>query len=1099
MNNAFTSKQHVDKALEALRIGLSPYVSKLMKERYGEDWMEYASYSRGIQKGKELDNYRLLKTILDQYNAIFREDVKIRRARSYISIALEARNACSHFEGFMENREALRYLDAIGKLLESVGAADQAKEVDRLYEVQRTAQPKNEEIEDTQNKVEEPTTKASSKNKLLPWHEVVQPHSDVLKSHFTEAEFAADLFLVDSGEGTEEYKDPREFFRMTYLTEGLRQVLHRAVQRLAKKGGDPVIGLQTNFGGGKTHTMLALYHLAGEKNKKYKTKSLEGVEDILSAVGIDDLPDVSRAVFSGTQKGPSEVMHASDGREVRTVWGYIAYCLGGWEAVDKIIDSEQNYTNPGSEKLANILKEASPCIILIDEVVAFAKQLEGTRYEAFHAFLQSLTEAAKVPGALVVGSLPESKKEAGGEDGAEALERLEKLFGRIQSAWTPASGLETFEIVCRRLFQPIDQDSEKYRDATLQAFMKSYRANANDFPPDVKARAYQDEMRRTYPIHPEVLRCFSEQWSTLEKFQRTRGILKIMANAIYTLWRERNNDSLITLGSLPLRDDKLRTAILEPLGQAYGPILQSEVDSEIAMPAREEASRPRLGNMSAATRAARAVFLATAPYDGFSGGSIGITEPALRLAVAHPEEQLSVFTEALNTISEKAAHLYHENGRYWFSTRMTLNKKAEEIASTIKDIEVDEAIINILRKEQKEKKGFHRFHVAPDNLNDVDDKRDVALVIVAPSHLYALKNPDKERDVEYAINDALKRCGSGQRNFRNTLIFVAADEQGLKACQDISRKYLAWKSIVEDEQIAKSLTGEQKINANKRMVQAEEALRQRIRGAWSHVLYPITTTDNGDGGSGAAKGYTLEHLSVTNRAPGRAIAPHLYEKLRTNSVIITELGPDTLMSEINNNEIWKKSKPHLEVGKLLDWFASYTYLPRLRDGVVLTDAIEKLIEKMDSPIVFAERYDEQSQEYQGISSLPNKQRLLEGLLVWRDALPEKKEETTPATSTETESDKPKEGEDTPPPSADTPPLLRRFYGTVSLGVENPEIQIARITKEILHELQGPEGANIELKLEIHATAPNGYSEDIVDVVRSNARALKLDEIGFEEE
>ena len=1094
MNEAFTSKQHVDKALEALRIGLSPYVSKLMKERYGDDWIEYASYSKGVTKIRELDNYRLLKTILDQYNAIFREDAKLRRARSYVTIALEARNASSHFEGFMENREALRYLDAISKLLESVGADKLAEEVDQLYEEQRNVQSQNKNIKDEQENLKEPNPKPFPQGKLRPWHEVVQPHADVLKSHFTEAEFGADLAQVDSSEETGDYKDPQEFFRITYLTEGLRQVLHKAIERLAKKGGDPVIGLQTNFGGGKTHTMLALYHLAGEKGKKYQTKDLYGVEKILEDTGVDNLPDINRSVFSGTHKGPSEVMHASGGREVRTVWGYIAYCLGGWSAVDKIADSERNYTNPGSEKLANILKSASPCIILIDEVVAFAKQLEGTRYEAFHAFLQSLTEAAKMtPGALVVGSLPESKKEAGGEDGAEALERLEKLFGRLQSAWTPASGLETFEIVCRRLFEPLDQDGEKIRDATVQAFIRLYRANANDFPTGVKERAYQEEMLRAYPIHPEVLKCFSEQWSTLEKFQRTRGILKIMANAIYALWRDRNSDPLITLASLPLKEDKLRTAILEPLGPAYGPILQSEVDGQISLPARVESSRPRFAQINAATRAARAVFLTTAPHDGSSRG--GITDAALRLTVAQPGEQLAIFSEALNALSERAAYLYHENGRYWFSTHMTLNKKADERASSIPENEVDEAIVSILHKEKGQKGGFHRVHAVPNNLEDVGDSRDVALVIVSPSHVYKPKNPGKTPDVEPAINDALKRCGSGQRNFRNTLIFVAADEQGVSTCRDISRKYLAWKSIIEDKEMIKSLTGEQKNNATKRMEQAGEALGQRIRGSWSHVLYPVPS-DDVDNGSGMARGFDLDHLSITNRAPGKPIASHIYEKLTTNSIITAKLGPDTLMSVLK--EIWKEDIPHIKISKLLDWFASYTYLPRLRDDIILIDAIGELVAKIDSLVAFAEHYDENLGEYQGISYLPT----IQGFLVWRNILPEKKKESATETFKGRESNEHKNEKNTGFFSdADKAQLPRRFHGSISLDSENPEAQIARITREILHELKKPEGVAIRLELDIEAIAPNGYPNDIVDVVRSNTRDLKLDEnkIGFEEE
>jgi predicted AAA+ superfamily ATPase len=250
-------------------------------------------------------------------------------------------------------------------------------------------------------------------------------------------------------------------------------------------------------------------------------------------------------------------------------------------------------------------------------------------------FIQSLTEAAaSVPGAMVVGSLPESDMEAGDQRGVDAFRRLEKLFGRVQSAWTPASGMETFEIVRRRLFQPLDEDGEKARDATIQVFSKMYRDNATDFPPEVREAVYREEMKRAYPIHPDLLKRFSEDWSTLEKFQRTRGILKIMANAIYVLWRGQSTAPLITLALLPLSEEKVRTAILEPLDKMYGPILQAEVDGELALPAKMEATRKRFGDVIAATRAARAVFLATAPHMGSSRGGAYGSGPASCLCPA---------------------------------------------------------------------------------------------------------------------------------------------------------------------------------------------------------------------------------------------------------------------------------------------------------------------------------------------------------------------------------------------------------------------------------------------------------------------------------
>ncbi len=1097
MNDPFSAKQKVDHALEALRIGLGPYVADRMKQRHGPHWRHYASRASGGDPSGELDAYALLKTVLENYGEVFRHDARLRKARSYISLSLDARNAVSHFDGMMQDREALRYLDAIREMLDAVGAKPQVKIVDELYEAQKRANPAAaQEKAKEKRQFDEPPLP----DKLRPWRDVSQPHPDVLEARFTDAEFAANLAHVDQGIGPEEYTDPLAFFRITYLTEGLSRVLRSAAERFARKGGDPVIGLQTNFGGGKTHTLLALYHLAGALKSEYEPAALRGIKGVLEAAGLTALPDVRRAVFVGTHKGPSEVMHAGGGREVRTVWGYIAHCLGGWDAVDHIAESEANWTNPGSERLVRILEAAAPCLILMDEVVAFAKQLTGERYEAFHAFIQSLTEAAaSVPGALVVGSLPESGMEVGDEGGADALARLEKLFGRIQSAWTPATGMETFEIVRRRLFQPLDEDGEKARDATVQAFSKLYRDSTSDFPPNVREAAYREEMRRAYPIHPELLKRFSEDWSTLEKFQRTRGILKIMANAIYALWRGQSNAPLITLALLPLSEDKVRTAILEPLDRSYGPILQAEVDGEMALPAKMEASRKRFGDVIVATRAARAVFLATAPHRGSSRG--GLTGPALRLACAQPGDQISLFGDALRELSERSAYLYREGDRYWFSTQPTLNRIADERANEIANDDADAVITDVLRKEQGHKGGFHRVHASPAALIDVDDARAIALVIVPPSHPHALKSTETT-PAKQIVADALQRRGSGQRKFRNALVFVAADESGLDTCREIARKFLAWKSIIEDREMADGLTRAQFDDAGSRMRQSADALAQRVRSTWSHVLHPVPAQDGGNG-SGPAAGFALEHSSVANRAPGRPIPQVVYDKLRAATIIFDALGADTLMTELR--KVWDEDRPHIEVATLLDWFASYVYLPRLRDDATLTLAIEKLVGKIDAPVAFALSYNEQSGKYEGVSRWATTlgPSITSGLLVWRSVLPEEVPPDTKGATGEPSGGGGEQpgagGEERSPEDGTRQP--RRFYGSIPLDPDKAGLQVAKIAEEILFELGRPPGATLHLTLEVEASAPDGYPDDVVDVVRANIHDLKLDpgKLGFEDE
>ena len=734
--SAAAAKRRVEKGLETLRAGLAPYVEKHMRDRHGEGWRRFAS--RGARDGAAagpLDIQALLRTLLDHWNDLFRHDERLRKVRSFVSLAIDARNAAAHYAGEMEARAALRHLDAMRELLAAVGAAGHEAAVAALYDEQRAADDEPQ-AGAFGLRIEEPPPPEY----LRPWREVCEPHPDVLAARFSDAEFAANLALVDRGQGDEEYVDPAAFFRITHTTEGLQRVLRAVVQRLGGQTGEPVIGLQTNFGGGKTHTMLALYHVAGAVEAGYRPEALEGLAPIFAEAGVETLPRVRRAVFVGTDKGVAEAMHTQGGREVRTLWGYLAWRLGGWAAVDAIAGSEQAGTNPGSERLIPILREAAPCLILLDEVVAFARQLRGVPYDAFHAFVQSLTEAAAaVEGAVVVGSLPESGTEVGDEQGRDALRRLEKIFGRLQSAWTPASGVETFEIVRRRLFQPLDEAGERARDETVRAFRKLYRDHRADFPPEAREAAYEDQMRRAWPLHPEVLRRFAGDWSVLEKFQRTRGILKIMAGAVYALWEGESTAPLITPAMLPFRDARVRTALLEPLDRAYGPILQSEVDGDQSLTARIEARRPRLGRAKAATGAARAVFFATAPHAGDARG--GLTGAELRLACARPGDQIAVFGEALQEIASNAAYLYRDGDRYWFSPRPTLNKLAADRARDVDADLVDRRIVEALREEAHDRGRFRRAHAAPDDPADVEDRRGATALVILPPAAAARLQP----------------------------------------------------------------------------------------------------------------------------------------------------------------------------------------------------------------------------------------------------------------------------------------------------------------------------------------------------------------------
>ena len=357
--------------------------------------------------------------------------------------------------------------------------------------------------------------------------------------------------------------------------------------------------------------------------------------------------------------------------------------------------------------MVEVLKLAGPSVILLDELVAFARQLPDDRFEAFLSFIQSLTEAVKIaPNALLVGSLPEAHAEAGGEKGVEALKRLEKVFGRVQSPWMPASGDETYEIIRRRLFQTLDSDGERARDETIKAFHDLYKdkKNAADFPPEAREGRYYDLLRMSYPIHPELFDRLSKDWASLPNFQRTRGVLRFMANVVGVLWHQRAPDPLITPARVPIANERIRASVLYPLDSGFAAVVDKEVDGEGSLPAQIEINPSRrISQVHAATRAARAVFLCSAPLVGRPNA--GLSDAGLRLACVEPGDQLAIFGEALRELKLRATYLYEEAGRYWFSTQPNMNRAAEDRAKALPEHAVDEAICRGSEAMTRESKG----------------------------------------------------------------------------------------------------------------------------------------------------------------------------------------------------------------------------------------------------------------------------------------------------------------------------------------------------------------------------------------------------------
>ena len=696
---AITNHERVGKAMDLLKQGLGPFVEREFKSYYKDrapaEAVRYLGEDRILAKKAiaEWDAAGLLKLMWEAWNDVFRRTLGPAE-RSLVNELRDLRNKWAHQQTFSGD-DAYRALDSSGRLLTAISATPQADEIEKT-KMELLRLRFDEQVRNEKRKTAGTAIESAAAANLKPWREVVTPHKDVASGRYQQAEFAADLWQVHLGEGTDEYKKPVEFFRRTYLTESLKHLLTDAIRRISGQGGDPVVQLQTNFGGGKTHSMLALYHLFSGT----APSELVGIDAILKDAGTNKLPTAKRVVLVGNKISPGNPVKKSDGTIVRTLWGELAWQLGGKKAFERVRADDEKATSPG-DVLRELFNEYGPCLILIDEWVAYARQLHDQTdlpaggFETQFSFAQVLTESAKLAkNCLLVISLPASDTmgsphtqaddvEVGGQRGREALDRLRNVVGRVEASWRPASAEEGFEIVRRRLFEPLaDQALFKDRDVVARAFADLYRTQHAEFPPECHDAEYEKRIKAAYPIHPEIFDRLYTDWSTLVKFQRTRGVLRLMAAVIHSLWEKGDKNPLILPANIPIDDPRVQFELTRYLSDNWVPIIEKDVDGPSSLPLRIDGEVPNLGKFAACRRVARTIYLGSAPTP--AAANRGVEDRRVKLGCVMPGESPAVFGDALRRLAAAATYLYQDGPRYWYSTQPTVTKLAEDRAEQLK-------------------------------------------------------------------------------------------------------------------------------------------------------------------------------------------------------------------------------------------------------------------------------------------------------------------------------------------------------------------------------------------------------------------------------
>ncbi len=1126
---AVTNHERVGKALDLLKAGLAPVVAREIKAAIAADALSVQKVQGFIDDPllakksiEEWDAAALIKLMWETWNEVFRKTLGFSE-RSLVSEIRDWRNRWAHQETFSGDNTD-RALDSVERLLTAVSAS-QADDVRRLKtELRRTLF--DEQARSEKRRTATVAIESAAPTQFKPWREVMTPHKDVASGRYKQAEFAADLWEVHDGRGTDEYKNPEEFFRRTYLTESLVRMLVGAVQRLTGDGGDPVVQLQTNFGGGKTHSMLALYHLFSG----VAPNELAGIDAVMQKAAAKKLPKAHRVVLVGNKISPGNPSTKPDGTVVRTLWGELAWQLGhaaggvkeAQKAFARVKADDENATSPGSV-LRELFDDYGPCLILIDEWVAYARQLHDQSdlpaggFETQFTFAQSLTEEAKnAKNCLLVISLPASDTsgsphtqaddvEVGGERGREALNRLRNVVDRVAASWRPASAEEGFEIVRRRLFEPMtDPEHFKQRDVVVRAFADFYRTQQAEFPPECRDPDYEKRLKAAYPIHPEIFDRLYTDWSTLVKFQRTRGVLRLMAAVIHSLWEKGDKNPLILPANISIDDPRVQFELTHYLSDNWVPVIEKDVDGPNSLPLKiDRELAGTLGKYSACRRVARAVYLGSAPLT--QAAHRGIEDRRIKLGCVMPGESPMVFNDALRRLADSATYLYRDGSRYWYSTQPTVTKLADDRAEQLKrDPDKVAHLIELrLRKNLQVPGDFGRIHPMPQSGADVPDDMDARLVVLSIAHGYS---KDANNAAQVAAKAILESRGNTPRLYRNMLVFLAADANRLQDLGESARKYLAWESILA-EKVHLDLTPFQVTQAEAQLSGADSAVTARLPETYQWLLVPVQTKPQ--------EPMTWEALRLTGTD---ALAVRASKKLRSDELYLTRFNSTRLKMELDRVPLWRgEQQAHVSVKQLAEDFARYLYLPRMKDSTVLLRAIREgvnLLTWAQDSFGFADSHDEVAGRYKGLrggTMVTLSDAQAPELLVKPDVASKQLEAerataiapgTVPAETTgvgpggEVKPVIPVQPGEATPAGAVKP---KRFHGTAVLDAARVGRDASKIAEEVIAHLVGLVGARVTVTIEVDAEMPEGAPDNVVRTVTENSRTLKFTSQGFEKE
>ncbi|OPX61890.1 ATP-binding protein [Methanoregula sp. PtaB.Bin085] len=612
---------------------------------------------------------------------------------------------------------------------------------------------------------------------MKAFHTVAVPHKDILDGRLTMDVFAADLWEVSKNRGPDEYRDAKRFFEHTYRTEGLSNLLDVVQKRLEGKGGDPVIQIQTPFGGGKTHTLIALYHNA----KIWDSKTI---------------------VIVGTALSTDT-----------TLWGALEQQLTGK------ITKCKGQTAPGREVLRDLLDSHQPVLILMDEVLEYVTKAAGVKVgdstlaSQSIAFMQELSECAGICEKVCLAvTLPASILEHYDEKAETLYQQLQKVSGRVEKIYTPVEEHEITMIIRRRLFSTID---DKYAKKVVKEFM-DYADKEGILPAGVQPSEYRDRFVASYPFMPEVIDVLYHKWGSFPTFQRTRGVLRLLSLVIYAI--KGLNKPYISLADFDLSNQEIRQELLKHIGAEYNSVLAADITDAHAGAKLVDS---QIGNAYQGFQLGRRTATTIFMYSFSGGAERGTTVGEIKRSATTMDNPSSVIVVAVDLLKGKLFYLQNIGDKYYFKNQPNINRIILSKIDNIKESEIVEAEKENLKANLKG--GKFRISLWTENSADIPDTDELKLVI--------LRKENKK-----TIEDIIKNKGGTPRVYRNTLFFLCPLESERPVYLQTLSRSIAYAQVEGDKELG--ISEEQRREISKEHKKFQDTVKECVQRLYRIVWVP---------------------------------------------------------------------------------------------------------------------------------------------------------------------------------------------------------------------------------------------------------------------